>query len=183
MGRDIDSLYFAYKSAAGHIEGCPRHGTDVWEVSYYTYDSFRGERRETTIRCSCHLCGAVTFFSVEGDLSSETTHADHIGYGSKPDRALGVWLHPGPRIWHDDSRGPVCYLVTRGKEPPRRPEDVLGKVSWSLGSRGGVRWSAGLGCTGHATVNAASGRHWPSRRAAVAWVIGNAATNDRASAS
>lgn len=104
------------------------------------------------------------------ELSSETTHASEVGYGSKPERVAGVWLWPGPRIWHGDGRGPVAYFITATKDRPRCPEDVVGRVAWSLGPRGGIRWSAGLGCTGHGTVLESAGQTWPSRRAAVAWV-------------
>lgn len=29
--RDIDALYLEYRPAAGHLEGCPLHGTGMWE--------------------------------------------------------------------------------------------------------------------------------------------------------
>jgi hypothetical protein len=41
-----------------------------------------------------------------------------------------------------------------------------------------VRWGAGIGATGHATVLRACEQTWASRRAAVAWVVAN--TQDRA---
>jgi hypothetical protein len=37
MERDIDSLYFAYKPAAGHLEGCPRRGTDLWDGPQFIF--------------------------------------------------------------------------------------------------------------------------------------------------
>jgi hypothetical protein len=61
--------------------------------------------------------------------SSETTLATEIGYASKPERVLSAWLWPGPRIWHGDPRGPVCFLITRSKALPCRHEDVIGRVS------------------------------------------------------
>ncbi len=152
----------------------PRHGTDVWEVTKFTRDGFDGERCETTIRYACRQCCMVGFEGTDGDMRIDHTHATQIGYGSKPERVLGAWLHPGPLIWHGDDRGPTAYLVTAGKEPPRSPEAVLGEVGWSFGPRYGVRWGAGLGCTGHGTVLAGSGQSWTSRRAAVAWVVANA---------
>ena len=176
ISHHIDALYFDYQPVAGHLEDCPRHGTDVWDVTRHHWESFSGHKTEITIRCACHLCGFVAFDRADTDLSHEVTHADEVGYGSKPENVAGVWLHPGPRIWCRDERGPTAYLVTRSKELPRRPEDVIGKVGWTLGSRGGVRWGAGLGCTGHGTVLTASEQTWSSRRAAVAWVAENAAS-------
>ena len=172
LAKSVDALYFDYRPVAGHLEGCRFHGTDTWEVTRHTRESFSGERYEETIRLACHECGVVHFRGpFEGPGSFETTHADQVGYAGKPERVAGIWLHPGPRIWYGDDRGPQVYLVTASKEPPRRPEDVLGKVGWTLGSRGGVRWSAGLGCTGHGTVLRGAEQTWTSRRAAVAWVI------------
>jgi hypothetical protein len=45
---------------------------------------------------------------------------------------------------------------------------------WSLGPRGGVRWGAGIGATEYGTVLRGSEQSWPSRRAAVGWVVANA---------
>jgi hypothetical protein len=174
IGRSIDDLYFRYQPVAGHVVGCPHRDTNLWETTRFTWVSFDGDRTETTIRYACRQCGMVNFEHVDSAMSFECTHASQVGYGSRPERVLGVWLHPGPRIWHGDERGPMVYLVTASKEPPRRPEDVTGKVAWFLGPRGGVRWSAGLGCTGHGTVVTAADQNWASRRAAVAWVIENA---------
>jgi hypothetical protein len=174
ISHNIDDLYFRYRSVAGHLEGCPRHGTDVREVTRFTRDSCTGERRETTIRYACRPCGVVGFERADGDMSIEHTHASQIGYASRPERVLGVWLHPGPGIWYGDDRGPAVFFVTAAKEPPRRPEDVLGKVGWNLGPRHGLRWSAGLGCTGDGSVLRGAAQTWTSRRAAVAWVVVNA---------
>jgi hypothetical protein len=171
FGKDIGDLYFRYRSVAGHFEGCSRRGTDVWEVTRFTWDSFSGDTRETTIRLACRECGVVHFETADGPGGMETTHASQIGYASRPDKVLGVWLHPGPRIWHYDERGPVSYLVTASKEAPRSPEDVLGRIAWHLGRRGGVKWGAGAGCTDHGTVLTPAGQDFASRRAAVAWLV------------
>ena len=169
----ISDLYFGYRPVAGHEEGCSRRGTDVWETTRFTWDGLDGEPRRTIIRCACRLCGVVAFETTEGGTSFECTHASQVGYASRPERVLGAWLHPGPRIWHYDDRGPVAFYVTASKEPPASPDDVLGVVGWHLGSRGGVKWRAGSGCTGHGTVLTAAGKDFASRRAAVAWVVAN----------
>jgi len=170
----IDGLYFDYGPAAAHTAGCPRAGTDVWEVTRHQYASYSGDRTEVTIRLACHDCGAVHFERSGHELATENTHASQIGYASKPDRVAGLWLWPGPRIWPGDDRGPASYLITAAKDRPRRPEHVLGRVAWSLGRRGGIRWSAGLGCGPGGGVLTASGQTWTSRRAAVAWVAQHA---------
>ena len=173
--KNIDALYFGYRPVAGHLEGCRFHGSDLWEVTRHTWESFRGETSEVMIRLACHDCGVVYFDGPHDGLGSfDTPHASQVGYASRPEKVLGVWLHPGPRIWHDDDRGPQAYLITTSKAPPRRPEDVLGKVGWTLGPRHGVRWGAGLGCTGHGTVQRGAEQTWTSRRTAVAWVVANA---------
>lgn len=170
-GYDISALYFGFGPVAGHCEGCPMRGTDVWEVTRYQRKNFGGEVSETTLRFACHECGAVVFESFDGQSASfEATHGSEAGYASKPERVLGLWLWPGPRIWHGDDRGPTAYYVTLGKERPRVPSDVAGAVGWSTGPRGGVHWKAGLEPSAHGTVKVTSGRDWPSRRAAVAWI-------------
>lgn len=180
LSQGIDALYFEYWSVAEHLEGCSRRGTDVWEVTRYRWElRYSVDKTEVTLRMACHECGVAHFERADADLSVETSSASEIGYASKPEKVAGVWLWPGPRIWYGDERGPACYLITATRERPRKPADVLGKVAWSLGSRGGVRWSAGLGCTEHHTVAVAAGQHWPSRRAAVAWVTEHAAGGNR----
>ena len=104
---------------------------------------------------------------------TETTHASQVGYASKPERVLGVWLWPGPRIWYGDDRGPASYLITATRQPPRGADEVIGKVGWHLGKRHGIRWGAGAGCTRHGTVVRASEEDFSSRHAALAWVIAN----------
>jgi hypothetical protein len=174
MSHNIDTLYFGYQPAAGHMEECPRYGSDVWEVTQHADRKFSGDVREVTLRLACFECGVVRFdrSGPDTDLAHETTLAAEVGYASKPDKVVGVWLWPGPRIWHGDERGPLAYLITLTGERPRQAGDVIGKVGWYLGKRGGTRWSAGAGCTPHGTV-LASEHDFASRRAAVAWVIAN----------
>jgi hypothetical protein len=172
FGRGLDALYFDYRPVAAHGEGCSRRGSDVWEVTRHEWLGIASDRRELTLRYACRECGVVVFQAFENaEPSTDVTCASEAGYGSRPEKVLGAWLHPGPRIWPRDERGPAAYLVTAVSAAPRRPEDVLGKVAWGLGPRGGVRWSAGRGCTKHGSVVEGAGQQWASRRAAVAWVI------------
>ncbi len=113
-GHGISGLYFDYRPVAGHCAGCPQQDTDLWEVTRYQRKNLDGEVTQTTLRYACHECGAVGFETFDGTWSSfENTHATEAGYGSKPDRVLGLWLWPGPRIWNGDDRGPTAYYVKR----------------------------------------------------------------------
>jgi hypothetical protein len=172
FGRHITSLYFEYNPVNRHAPGCPRQGSDLWEVTRYAYEGFSGETRETTVRILCAECGAAMFFSTDGTLAEECTDASVIGFGSRPERAAGLWLHPGPVLWRGEGHGPASFYVTRTKDRPRTPGDVTGAVGWGLGPRGGTRWNAGLGLTQHGNIQTPAGRDFTSRRAAVAWIAG-----------
>jgi hypothetical protein len=169
---NIRAQYFGFRSLAAHLPGCPHAGTDTWEATRYTDTTWDGETvRETTIRLACHDCGVVAFETFDAAPSSfECTHADNVGYGARPEKAAGLWLHPGPPIWHGHEAGPTTYYVTQIRDRPRAPADVAGVVGWHLGPRGGVRWGAGIGQTDSGCVREGAGRDWTSRRAAVAWI-------------
>jgi hypothetical protein len=168
---NISTLYFDYRPVAGHMPTCSRTGTDVWEATDFRRENFDGETTEYTFRFACFECGVVKFFRFgAGPDGTEGTFASQVGFGSAPERVRGLWLHPGPRFWHDDGRGPTAFYVTLGKDRPRVPADVLGAVGWHLGKRGGVRWSAGLGCTSYGRVQISSEQEFGSRRAAVTWI-------------
>jgi hypothetical protein len=62
-GLTIEALYFGYRPVAGHLDGCPRRGTDTWEVTRYTRLSFDGESRETVLRLACGQCCVLHFCS------------------------------------------------------------------------------------------------------------------------
>jgi hypothetical protein len=169
-GHDIADLYFGYRPVAGHYPDCSRAGTDVWEATRFRYESFNGEVISEVLRFACSGCGAVTFFGFDQDASTESTHAGEIGYGAKPEKVAGLWLHPGPRLWYGEDRGPTAFYVTTGRDRPRQPEDAAGVVGWRLGPRGGIRWTAGVEVTPRGQVSRDSGQQFSSRRAAVAWI-------------
>lgn len=175
LARHIDTLYFGYRPVAGHMENCSRRGTDIWEVTRYVEDvpEWSNREAEVTLRLACHECGVVHFETSHGFGSSETALARNTGYGSKPEKVLGAFLYPGPPVIYDDKRGPVSYLVTSSKNLPLRPEDVLGRVGWVRGPRGGVKWGAGAGWNDGGTVAKPGGQDFASKRAAVAWVLAN----------
>lgn len=170
-GKTIDALYFGYGPAAGHAPGCVRHGTDTWDVTRFTRLGTGDQADETVIRLACDKCGVITFASFDGDRTTETTHADVIGFGSKPEKVAGLWLHAGPPFWYGDDR-PECYYVTVTKDRPQRPEDAAGIVAWSRGPRGGTRWQAAHGLTERGRAREQAGRNFPCRRAAVEWIAG-----------
>jgi hypothetical protein len=180
FGQDIASLYFRYKSAAGHMPKCALAGTDTWETTRFTWSSFDGSKTQTTLRLACGECGAVTFLRFDEEESFEATHASQVGFGTRPERVAGLWLHPGPLIWRHDDRGPTSFYVTRTKDRPRDPADVAGVVGWHLGKRGGVRWSAGTGCTAYGSIEVGAGQDFASRRAAVAWIAAALTADERA---
>ena len=168
---NISTLYFDYRPVAGHMPTCSRAGTDVWEATDFRRANFDGETTEYTFRFACFECGVVTFFRFGSEPDgTEGTLAIRVGFGSAPERVRGLWLHPGPRFWHDDDRGPTAFYVTRAKDRPRVTADVAGVVGWHFGRRGGVRWSAGLGCTDYGSIRTDSGQDFGSRRAAVSWI-------------
>jgi hypothetical protein len=169
---NIRAQYFDFRPVAGHLPDCPRAGTDVWETTRYTWHSFDGETvRETTFRVACHDCGVVAFETFDGPPSGfQGTHASIVGYGSRPEKVCGLWLHPGPRLWDGDDHGPAAFYVTETRDRPRDLADMAGVVAWHMGPRGGTRWAAGLGQTSSGCVRESSGQDWPSRRPAVAWI-------------
>jgi len=169
---DIKRLYFEFVPAAAHEPVCPRRQANSWEVTRYTRTDFSGaDIREIVFRFACHDCGAVSFETFDREPASvERTHADQVGYGAKPERVGSLWLHPGPRIWHNDTRGPTTFYVTETKERPQSYDAVAGVIGWNLGPRGGIKWFAGLWLTEHGIVRVHADQDWPSRRAAVKWV-------------
>jgi hypothetical protein len=166
----ITDLYFNYQSATRHGPGCSREGSDVWEVTRLTREAFGSLPEKNTFRFFCGECGHARFVTFEGDLTYESTHASQIGFGSKPERVMGLWLHPGPRFWAGEGHGPYEFYVTRTKDRPRVAADVTGAVGWRLGPRGGIRWNASVGLTDRGNAVTAAPSDFGSRRAAVAWI-------------
>jgi hypothetical protein len=169
MMQHISIQYFDYRPPAGHLEGCPRHGSDVWEVTRWQERSFDDEHRQTVIRLVCSECGVIHLESSSVEPSTSTTHAAELGFGSRPVREAGLWLWAGPLIWHGDDRGPTVFFVTSTKSRPRSADDVLGVVGWGLGQRGGVKWFAGTGYAGWGVKEACPDK-FATRRAAVKWI-------------
>lgn len=172
-------LYFGYQSAARHAPDCPRKGTGLMEVSKSVELDFHGQVREETYRFACGKCGTAFFVYSDHDLSTESTSASQIGFGSKPQKVAGLWLHPGPRLAYFDQNGPWNYLVTRDSQRPASPSDVVGKTGWHCGKRGGVRWSAGTGYDEHGYVTRAADHDFGSRTAAVKWIAAALAGDPR----
>jgi hypothetical protein len=169
FGRDIDSLYFGYRPVAGHFEHCSRHGTDVFEVTTFVCRGFDDESRFTAFRFTCFECGVVAFQSTGGAMDSFASMlAADTGYGSRPEKIPGRegWLWPGPPIWSGDQRGPLCYLMTATPDRPRSKDDVIARVGWRMGPRGGTRWAIALSGCEHDRD-----RDWASKRAAAIWAF------------
>jgi hypothetical protein len=176
----ISTHYFGFRPVAGHFEGCPHHGTDVWEVTRYRETRFDGEVRETVFRFACHDCGVVHLETVDGEPgTTETTSGSEVGYAATPERVAGLWLWAGPRMFYRDEHGPRSFYVTETRTRPRSPADTVGIVSWGLGPRYGVKWQAGMGVSDHSTVTVRAEQNFTSRRAAVAWIAGQLAEGNR----
>lgn len=181
MHLSIGDHYFAFQPPVEHEQDCSLHGTGMWEVTRLKRDHSvlapDGSRDETITRLVCRQCGVVHIETAHGSTSFEFTSVDRIGYGAKPKRSCGLWLHPGPyfELSFTDDRGPEMYYVTGGDEPPFSPDVVIGVVGWKLGQRGGLRWYAGYGLSEgkygfHVTRNA-DPDDFKSQRAAVQWVV------------
>lgn len=180
LSENAHRLYFEYQPVAAHAPDCPRQDTELMEVTRAERTNFDGQLTKETYRFACSKCGAAVFVTSDRALSIEYTGADQIGFGSKPERVAGLWLHPGPRMFYRDEKGPTRYLVTRDRERPREPGDVVGVTAWSPGPRGGVRWWAGTGYDerGYVTANAGE-QHFRSRKAAVEWIAAALAAGAR----
>lgn len=178
-GRDINSLYFGYRPVGWHEPGCPRQDTGLWEVGQHSYVNFDGVLKESTLRFVCTECGAAAFFSTDGMHTEEYTGTGHIGFGSKPQQVMGLWLHAGPALYRGEKHGPSEFYVTRSKDRPASPEDIVAAVAWGLGPRGGIRWAIGFGETQYGLVQSRWG-WFSSRRAAVKRVAEVLADQDAA---
>lgn len=133
--------YVDWKPFAAHADGCKRTG---WDVREHRIEHISG-RREIAVRAICAEtggCGRVfeLHVSLAADRDPETEDlrsgegwssggVDLIGYGTKPQRVGGVWLHAGPPIagWARDE-GPEWWYVTRSATPPTGRAGTLGKV-------------------------------------------------------
>jgi hypothetical protein len=176
----ISTQYFGFGPVAGHAEGCPHHGTDMWEVTRYRDTRFDGEVRETVFRFACHDCGVIHVETVDGEPgTTETTSGSEVGYAVKPERVTGLWLWAGPRMFYRDEHGPTKFYVTETKTRPRSAADTVGIVGWGLGPRYGIKWQAGMGCSDYGTVTVTAGQEFTSRRAAVTWIAGQLAEGNR----
>lgn len=176
FGTTIASLYFEYESLSWHKPGCPQADGDQWQVTRHTYYGYAEENEETTFRFMCEQCGTTVLLSMKGIPQPEFSSTEALGFGSKPERVAGLWLHPGPRLWAGEKHGPTSYYVTRTKDRPRTPEDVVGAVSWNLGPRRGTHWRAGVGANEYGHAKTLADDLFSSRTAAVKW-IANALEN------
>lgn len=171
---DIGAQYFGFYPVGGHGQECPLLGTNVWEVTRHRVERYpAGEPyvSEVTLRMHCPKCGMVHFQTGDGD-SSETTHVSQIGYGTKPERCCGLWLHAGPPLISRDGYGPYVFYVTGSPEPPTSPADVIGAVSHYFSPRRALRWMGAHGCRYQGEGKVHSNQDgFKSRRAAVQWVV------------
>lgn len=167
LRRSIHEQYFGFRPVAGHMPDCPLYGTNMWEVTKHRTESLVGEPVEVTIRMICRKCGIVQSETGTGEASAGT-FTEAIGYGCRPMRSFGLWLHPGPAYRFDD-RGPESYFVTGSPDPPANESEVIGVISRYQTPRDATRWRGGYGYrTGGGVDQAEDGIS--SRNKAVHWV-------------
>jgi hypothetical protein len=180
MRFSISEQYFGFTPMTSHRETCSRSGTNLWEVSRIHRERLRsqetgGPYTETAIRMVCTECGVVHLDHGE-NWGTQGTTTREIGYGAKPIRCAGLWLHPGPIYPYRDDTDPETYYATGSPERPTEPRDVIGIIGWYRpfnGSRhGAVRWWAGIGLTelGNARTTAPDDLVLKSKTAAARWV-------------
>lgn len=138
MHFSISDQYFGFQALGRPQPGLPpaphEHGeTTVYRTACGALPCSDGEPKrdgyQIVVRMVCREC----------------TNVSKIGYGSKPARAAGLWLHPGPPFVNRDDHGPEAHYVTGSKDSPSTREDVIGLVGWKIGKRGGKVWWAGYG--------------------------------------
>lgn len=135
--------YMDWRPMAAHADGCKRTGWDVRRCERESY----GGSRDIGVRAICPEtggCGVVVelMFHLADERDPDTQdlrsgesysggHVDRIGYGTKPTKIGGVWLHAGPPFaafsWATDD-GPEWWYVTRSETPPASCDETLGKI-------------------------------------------------------
>lgn len=162
----IHRTYFGYAPLGGHEHGC-RADNGGWEVSIAT-DERVDHDNVADLRLVCRSCGRVVLLHGK---NYEFTSVERIGYGSKPERCAGVWLHAGqPLTYLSTDPGPWDYYVTGYLTPPADESEVLGIITRAITPRGAQRWLAGYGQRpgGGAITN--TDERFKTKFAAVRWI-------------
>ncbi|MFD4895765.1 hypothetical protein ACFWNL_35945, partial [Kitasatospora sp. NPDC058397] len=148
----IESAYFGWSDLT-HLPGCRR---PAWQIATkHTPEregghgcpaedcGHDGKRPRVEVRAVCGSCGVAHVIAGEA-LSSRTTHAATLGYGTAPRKAGGLWLYAGPPRVAVEEAQPDAYLVTREKVARVRPEDVVGLITKTTGKLGGIAYTASV---------------------------------------
>lgn len=165
---DAHGLYLGW-SQPGHHPDCPRR---VWEVDTRTnHDARRGRHEgaehrcpnedcshddqysELTVRVICRGCTAVhVYVGEETARSGGSTR--QLGYGQRPRKVGGLWLHPGAPLLYDDEV-PWDFLCALDRVDRLEREHIVGYIRQARGRLGALKWSAAavpeLGDTGRAS--------------------------------
>lgn len=140
----ISEHYFEFDRLE-HRDGCKLFGTGMWEVARMRIEAGPVFAEDQVVtRMLCRQCAAVHLVAADAD-KRRATSIDQIGYGGRPERAAGLWLHPGPPMFPGDDDGPWEYYASGSPDAPARPEDVIGLIARRHGQRGGTLWRAGYG--------------------------------------
>lgn len=102
---------------------------------------------ELAVRIVCRSCGTAEVITGERteDTGRTSTSARWLGYGLAPRRAAGLWLWPGEpwlSVGRADTDEPFDFLVTQPGVERVTKEAVVGQITQSRGTRGGVIWTA-----------------------------------------
>lgn len=174
----IEDHYLRAHPAAHHRNSsCSRWNSDQWEVAVIPSNLPASAPDQQTLRLLCRECGVVELHQHNGEPDSRrVTTTELIGYGTRPARECGLYLHAGPTLGSlrlAADRGPQTYYVTRTADVPAVAADVLGVVAYWVTPRGVVRWQTGLQLhRGEFAfmIRESGPKDLRSRRAAVRWI-------------
>lgn len=149
-----------------HHQGCTR---PVWDIGIRTEEdavrsggrmgqivkhaccdefcSHHGTFTQTVVRLVCKSCGAaqVIYGEKTEDTGAVITSTKWLGYGLPPRKAAGMLLwaaEPFLRTGRANGPEPHDYVVTRAKAKAVTEDTVVGQITQSRGSQGGLVWTA-----------------------------------------
>ncbi|MFF2548365.1 hypothetical protein ACFVUY_38210 [Kitasatospora sp. NPDC058063] len=148
----IERAYFGWSDLA-HLPGCRR---PAWQIATKEAAGREhghrcpaedcghgGEHRRIEVRAVCGSCGVAHVITSEA-ISTRTTRAAILGYGTAPRKAGSLWLYAGPPRFAREEAQPDAYLATRVKVDRVRPEDVVGLIATTSGRQGGIAYTASV---------------------------------------
>ncbi|MDN3356033.1 hypothetical protein [Actinomadura sp. DC4] len=175
----LHHTYFGHQPLNGHHPDCVAAGptgNGGWEAAIAIDEipfvdpktGDRGYRRECGLRLLCRSCGAVIQLHADDADALHYTNVTELGYGSKPERCAGMWLHPGAPLLPGE--GPYDYYVTDSPHPPADESQVAGVISRFVTKRGAKQWLAAYGQRQGGGAISRTDEHFKTKAAAVKWI-------------